>query len=628
MKIIITMAGEGSRFKKVGYKVPKHEIEVKGKSLFEWSMLSLKNFFDENFIFIVRENNYDKEKLECLCNKLGIKNFKLKEIKELTDGQASTAYLCNEYILEDEDVLIYNIDTYISGDEIKKEELKKYDGYIPVFKSEGDKWSFVKLDDNGKVIDVVEKIRVSDLGSIGLYYFKTWRDYKEIYLKYKEEIKRKYKEVYIAPMYHYLLKENKDIGYIILKNENIHVLGTPEDLEVFKKNKKKLVLLYEPFELQKEFLYKDVILMPYYLGKEYNLDVDIVYFNNQYSINNFRNLNFKKLKKSKYYKWIGKFDKLGIINNIFFIKYLIEYAKKIDYLMLFHLSFANSFLIRIYKFFNQKGKVYIKLDINKKTTLKNIQNNFLKRKLFCEFKYIDLISCETEENFILFKENGYYGKNIKEKITCVSNGVDEEYLIENKIEVKKYEEKENIILTVGRLGTKEKNNELLLETLEKIDLRDWKVLLIGPYTEEFKKLYDNFIERNQDKKNKVVLVGNISDRSLLYDYYNRAKVFILTSRWESFGIVLVEALRLGNYIITTDVGGARDITENGKIGSIIEVGNSKQLQNEIRKVIDNKVELEKKYNESLKLSNEKFLWSNIVKNKKFVDFFEEEFKKK
>lgn len=234
MKVIITMAGEGSRFKKVGYKVPKHEIEVNGKSLFEWSMLSLKNFFDENFIFIVRKNNYNKKNLECLCDKLGIKKFKLKEIKELTDGQASTAYLCDEYISEDEDVLIYNIDTYISGEEMKKDELKKYDGYIPVFKSEGDKWSFIKLDNDGKIVDVVEKIRVSDLGSIGLYYFKNWKDYKEIYLNYKEEIKEKYKEVYIAPMYHYLLKKNKEIGYIILKDENIHILGTPEDLEIFK----------------------------------------------------------------------------------------------------------------------------------------------------------------------------------------------------------------------------------------------------------------------------------------------------------------------------------------------------------------------------------------------------------
>ena len=626
MKIIITMAGEGSRFKKVGYKVPKHEIEVKGKSLFEWSMLSLKNFFDEEFIFIVRENNYNKENLKYLCARLGIKNFKLKEIKELTDGQASTAYLCNEYISEDEDILIYNIDTYIFGNELQKEEMQKYDGYIPVFKSEGNKWSFIKLDNNGKVIDVVEKIRVSNLGSIGLYYFKTWRDYKEIYLEYKEEIKEKYKEVYIAPMYHYLIKKEKNIGYIILKNENIYVLGTPEDLERFKKTKKKLVLLYEPFELQKEFLYKDVILMPYYLGKEYNLNVDIVYFNNQYSIDNFRNLNFKKLKKSKYYKWIAKFDKLGIINNIYFIKYLIEYAKEIDYLMLFHLSLANSFLIRIYKFFNQKGKVYIKLDVNKKTTLKNIQNNFLKRKLFCEFKYIDLISCETEENFILFKENGYYGKNIKEKITYVSNGFDEDYLIENKIQVKKYKEKENLIITVGRLGTPEKNTELLLNTIKNINLKNWKVLLIGSYTEELKKMYDKFIEQNQDKKDKVVLVGNINNRHLLYEYYNKAKVFILTSRWESFGIVLVEALRFGNYIITSNVGGAKDVTNSGSIGVITDIENERQLQSEIKKVIENKVELEKKYENSIKLSNEKFLWENIVKNKNFINFFGEETK--
>lgn len=73
----------------------------------------------------------------------------------------------------------------------------------------------------------------------------------------------------------------------------------------------------------------------------------------------------------------------------------------------------------------------------------------------------------------------------------------------------------------------------------------------------------------------MILVGNISNRELLYDYYNRAKVFILTSRWEGFAIVYPEALRFGNYIITTDVGGARDIAENTKLGSIIEVGNSK-----------------------------------------------------
>lgn len=233
MKIIITMAGMGSRFREAGYTLPKHEIVIKNKTLFEWSLLSLIDFFDEEFIFITRKGAYNLEFIEKICNKLNIKRYKIKKLDYLTDGQASTAFLCDDLISEDENVLIYNIDTYIKEYSILKSDLKKYDGFIPVFKAEGEKWSFIKIDENNKVIDVVEKIRISDLASIGFYYFKSWKDYKEIYLKNKEEIKKDFKEVYIAPMYRYLLQDKKEIGYIILNEEDVHVLGTPEDLKKF-----------------------------------------------------------------------------------------------------------------------------------------------------------------------------------------------------------------------------------------------------------------------------------------------------------------------------------------------------------------------------------------------------------
>lgn len=233
MKIIITMAGLGSRFKEVGYTVPKHEIVIKDKTLFEWSLLSLIDFFDEEFIFITRKNAYDLNFIEKICYKLKIKNYKIKELVHLTDGQASTAFLCNDLISENENVLIYNIDTYIKEYSILKSQIKEYDGFIPVFKAEGEKWSFIKLNENNEVVDVVEKIRISDLASIGLYYFKNWKDYRKIYLSHREEIRNNFKEVYIAPMYKYLLQENKKIGYMILKKEDVHILGTPEDLKDF-----------------------------------------------------------------------------------------------------------------------------------------------------------------------------------------------------------------------------------------------------------------------------------------------------------------------------------------------------------------------------------------------------------
>ena len=386
---------------------------------------------------------------------------------------------------------------------------------------------------------------------------------------------------------------------------------------------KKITLLF-PVPAFKDFLlYKDVGLLINYLGKEYNLSSEIIY--SKLKEDNIPEY-FRKIKLIELKYKFSKFnlDKFKIIKGIYYYKYLLKNAKKIDYLIFFHYRIDKIFLILLYKYLNPKGKIYIKLDsdgnYNMENNLKNKITKFLLKK---SVKKIDLFSIETIDAMQKVKDKNLFGIENFEKLVYIPNGFDEDYLIENKIKIKTFEEKENIMITVGRLGSKQKNNELLLEALEKIELKNWKVLLIGSYTEEFKKLYNNFIEKNQDKKDKVILIGNISDRNLLYKYYNKAKVFILTSRWEGSAIVYPEALRFGNYIITTDVGGAKDITNNGKLGSVIEIGNKKQLQTEIEKVINDEINLREKYEASLKLSNEKFLWNNIVKNKKFVNFFKE-----
>ena len=64
MNIIITMAGQGSRFKKAGYEIPKYMVEVNGKNLFQWSMISLSDFNKQDnvkYIFIVRKENNSRQ---------------------------------------------------------------------------------------------------------------------------------------------------------------------------------------------------------------------------------------------------------------------------------------------------------------------------------------------------------------------------------------------------------------------------------------------------------------------------------------------------------------------------------------------------------------------------------------
>ena len=236
MNIIIMMAGLGSRFQKAGYKVPKYQIEVKGKTLFEWSMISLSDYFNDPespFIFIVRKEHNASDFINSECEKLGIENRKIVEIDELTDGQATTAMLAKPYWKEDDGFLVYNIDTYVEAGYLLKEKIEG-DGFIPCFNAEGDHWSFVKLDEQGNATEVREKVRISDNCTIGLYYFKTAALYEKIYNEYYSDNSNvEMSEKYIAPLYNYMIKNGYKIKLDIIPYERVHVLGTPDEVKAF-----------------------------------------------------------------------------------------------------------------------------------------------------------------------------------------------------------------------------------------------------------------------------------------------------------------------------------------------------------------------------------------------------------
>ena len=239
MQVVITMAGLGSRFRKAGYDMPKYEITVHDRSLFAWSMESLKGYYapENDYFFIVRKEDEARDFILSEWEKCGGDRAKAHviELDAPTDGQATTAMLAKEFWKKDDELLIYNIDTYVEAGQMKSEDIIG-DGFIPCFCAPGDHWSFVALGKDGNATEVREKQRISDNCTLGAYYFSSCGLYEKMYDEYYADGGNMEKgEKYVAPLYNYMISKGMKVRICLVDGKCVHVLGTPEELEVFAK---------------------------------------------------------------------------------------------------------------------------------------------------------------------------------------------------------------------------------------------------------------------------------------------------------------------------------------------------------------------------------------------------------
>lgn len=350
-------------------------------------------------------------------------------------------------------------------------------------------------------------------------------------------------------------------------------------------------------------LIKDVGQIPYHMYKECGYESTLVTCKNDdyFFLNNeVRGLNIKFIPKIKLFK-----INFGVL---FFI---IKNAKKIDILHLFHIRDYTFLYAYVYKLFNKKGINYIKADADEKYLINRGQ--ILKKKHIKFINdFIDYISFETLNVVELVKEQNPL---LSDKFFRVSNGVDEKYITE-KLNIKNntFDEKENIIVYVARIGTFQKNTELFLNALEKIDLGDWKVHIIGEIEESFNSFIENFFKRNEKLKSRVVFHGNISSRKDIYSFYSKSKILCLSSRYEGFPLVYPEVIYFGNYILTTDVSGANDITNNGKYGIIVKDLTVESYSKSLETLIYSNNFDSKLSNEIKLFAKSNFTWQSIVQN--------------
>ena len=236
MKILIPMAGAGSRFTKEGYTFPKPLIDVRGKPMIQSVVENLD--FDCEYIFLVRKEHIKQYSgIIGTLDRITNGRFNYVEVDGLTEGAACTALLAEQYIDDDEGLLIANSDQIIDYEPnnfLTLKSLTDVDSMVFTFNAVHPKWSFVKTNSRGFVTEVAEKRPISNIATCGIYWYRRGSDFVKYAKQMIDKDIRVNNEFYIAPVYNELIQDGKTlIPFYVHKMWGI---GTPEDLKYYLDN--------------------------------------------------------------------------------------------------------------------------------------------------------------------------------------------------------------------------------------------------------------------------------------------------------------------------------------------------------------------------------------------------------
>ncbi|MBE6515619.1 MAG: glycosyltransferase family 4 protein [Methanocorpusculum parvum] len=326
-------------------------------------------------------------------------------------------------------------------------------------------------------------------------------------------------------------------------------------------------------------LYKDPGEIPHYFNKLFGYDAIIDdYYDPSYNYDQFHNVTLLK-----------PFSHIKCINFIAKLLRLFVHARKIDILYLLQITPDSMFKMLAYRLGGGRGKIYLKLDLglyskNGKDLLKwENMSLFLKIVHFLFKPLPDVYTVETKRSYERLR-NSYYGDLIeKGKLFRLPNGFDNDLLTDIGLKRRNLPNKEKVIIHVSRMGDYLKNTEMLLRILERLSFKDWKIYLIGSISPSLHPKIESMYINNPKLRESIIFTGDISDKQILYEYYDMSRVFIFTSVYESYAFALLEAAYMKNYILSTPVGIAPELLEFAP-GKLID--NDDAFVSELQKIID------------------------------------------
>ena len=158
-------------------------------------------------------------------------------------------------------------------------------------------------------------------------------------------------------------------------------------------------------------------------------------------------------------------------------------------------------------------------------------------------------------------------------------------------------------LAVGRFAPKHKGFDLLIEAFHLFAQTnsDWHLDIVGEGTEQ--ELYESLIKKYQ-LEDRITIHPFTSD---IQSYYSQAHVYVLSSRWEGFGLVLVEAMSHGLPVVSSDLPTSQEIM--GDFGLYFKTGDANSLAQQLEAAT--RIDWDRKSQEAMEIAK-RFEVNHIV----------------
>ncbi len=237
INIVIPMAGHSRFFNQEDTVFPESLIEVAGKIMIARVVENLQTIHSKlHFSFIVNQEDCIKFHLDDILRLLTQNDCTLIKVDRPTKGAACSALLAIDQIDSELPLIISNSNQIFSTDLnsiLQTFKTHHYDSAVISFETLHPRWSYVRLDEEGHIVETAEKRPISKHAIAGFYYFKEGREFTKAAMQSIEKKASVNGLYYIAPTLNEMVIQNKKLGVAHIQVSDYHTFYSPQKIKEY-----------------------------------------------------------------------------------------------------------------------------------------------------------------------------------------------------------------------------------------------------------------------------------------------------------------------------------------------------------------------------------------------------------